>query len=71
MTRPRRRRAPDLQLKEVSYAPKDLLDSFVDSHQNGVLLGGELARSAGTTTAMDNRLVKVSLNLLTEEVSVQ
>ena len=51
----------------ATYAPEDLLDSLVDSHQNGGRLGGEVASSPGTTTAMDNGLVKVSLNLLTEE----
>jgi arabinan endo-1,5-alpha-L-arabinosidase len=44
---------------------------YPNSHQNGGHLGGELASRAGTTTATDNRLVKVSLNLLKEEVSVQ
>jgi hypothetical protein len=46
------------------YAPKDLLDSFVNSHQNGGRLGGEIATGAGTTTARDHRLVRLSLNLL-------
>jgi hypothetical protein len=51
----------------ASCAPKDLLDSFVESHRNGGRLGEDLASSAWTT-ATDNGLVKVSLNLLTEEV---
>ena len=50
----------------ATYLPKDLLDSFVDSHQNVECLGKEPASCAGTTTAMDNTLVEVSLKLLTE-----
>ncbi len=58
------------QPQAAAIVAKELLDSLIDSRQNGDRLGGRLASSAETTTAIDDRLVEVSLDLLTGEVSV-